>query len=96
MMTMTEPCDHLNFSAEVGVHRLATKEGGPITSYMAEIRVKCAECGRPFQFHGLEPGIDLAGARVSLDGLEANIAISPAGTKPNPFQRLAFGVRNIS
>jgi hypothetical protein len=80
----------MNFSAEVRVARL--EDSG---RFMAEIRVTCADCNKPFQFLGLEPGLDLQGARVSLDGLEANIAIVPEGTKPNPFQRLAYAVRGF-
>lgn len=85
-------CDHRRFDAHVGVHRLTDVEGGPVTSYQAEIKLKCVDCGTQFQFLGLEPGIDTQGARVSLDGLEARIAVCPAGAKPNPFQRLAHGV----
>lgn len=80
-------CEHHNFAAQVNVARLEdTKQ------FMAEITVKCAECGRPFQFLGLAPGLDTQGATVSVDGLEARIAISPEGAKPNPMQRMAFGV----
>ena len=83
----TTGCAHMEFGAEVRVARLEDTGG-----FNAEIRIRCAECGRAFQFLGLEPGVDLAGARVSLDGLEVNLAIVPEGTKPNPLQRLAFGV----
>lgn len=82
-------CPHMNFAADVRVARL--EDTG---RFNAEVRIRCAECGKPFQFLGLEPGVDLDAARVSLDGLEANLAISPEGVKPNPFQRIAFGVRH--
>lgn len=85
-------CAHLDFHATVGVARLEQVPGGPVTGYMAEIRIRCTECDRPFQFLGLEPGLDTQGARVSIDGLEANIAISPEGERPNPFQRMAYSV----
>jgi hypothetical protein len=64
--------------------------------FMAELKIFCGDCGRPFQFLGLEPGMDTQGARVSVDGLEANIAISPEGVKPNPLQRMSYGIRNFS
>ena len=83
-------CKHLNFHASVGVARLEDTGG-----FMAEIRVECADCKMPFQFLGLEPGLDMQGARVSIDGLEANIAICPQGEKPSPLQRMAFGVRKF-
>lgn len=82
-------CKHMNFSAQVNVARL--EDTG---RFMAEITIRCSECDRPFQFLGLEPGIDTDGARVSIDGLEANIAISPQGVRPSPLGRLAFNIRS--
>lgn len=80
-------CEHKNFAAKVRVARL--EDSG---RFMAEIRITCQDCGKPFQFLGLEPGLDLDGARVSIDGLEANIAICPEGARPSPLQRMAFNV----
>ena len=80
-------CKHLNFNAKVGVTRLEDTGG-----FMAEITIHCTDCGLPFQFLGLEPGIDSQGARVGVDGLEARIAICPNGSRPSPLQRMAFGV----
>lgn len=83
-------CEHHDFRANVKIARLEdTKQ------FMAEITVACAECGEDFQFLGLEPGIDTQGARVSIDGLEANIAICPKGSKPSPLQRMAFNVNKF-
>lgn len=89
-------CPHLEFAASVGVGRLTQTEGGPVTSYVADIKVQCRDCGTPFQFLGLEPGYDSQGARVSLDGLEAHIALVPEGERPNPFQRIAFNVQSFN
>lgn len=79
-------CKHHEFSASVKVARL--EDTG---RFMAEVTVRCSECGEPFQFLGLEPGVHLDGARVSIDGLEANLAICPASAKPSPLQRMATG-----
>lgn len=84
-------CEHHNFHADVDVHRLEdTKQ------FMAAIRIRCVDCDLPFEFLGLEPGLDLQGARVSIDGQEANIAITPKGVKPNPLQRMSYGIRSLS
>jgi len=83
-------CDHHKFAAKVKVARL--EDSG---RFMAEIRVTCSDCGKPFQFLGLEPGLDLDGARVSIDGLEANIAIAPEGARPNPLQRMQFNINRF-
>lgn len=86
---MSGRCEHMDFAATVNVGRL-TNEAGIVTSFMAEIRVSCAKCGRAFQFLGLQPGIDLQGARVSVDGLEANIALCPQGEQPSALDRIAI------
>lgn len=77
------PCAHRNFDARVAVARL--EDSG---RFMAEIRIRCADCDTPMQFMGLEPGLNFEGATVSLDGLEASIGIHPQGQRPNPLQKL--------
>lgn len=84
-------CEHKEFKATVAVNRL--EDTG---QFCADVTINCADCGKPFQFLGLEPGVDTQGARCSLDGLEARLAIAPEGTKPNPFQRMAHGVNRLS
>ena len=65
-------CAHEDFSALVTVVRI---ENGK--KFQAEVIVNCAECGIPFLFLGLPIGLDLDGATISVDGLEARLAISP-------------------
>lgn len=79
----TGKCKHLNFDANVGVARL--EDSG---KFVAEIQIKCIECGTPMQFMGVEPGINIDGATVSLDGTELRIGIAPEGVMPSPFQKL--------
>ena len=86
-------CSHEEFSATVGVHRLTSSDGGPVTSYMAEFRITCAQCGLPFEFQGLEPGVDLRGATVSIDNQEAHLAIVPHGTEATPLDLIGFTIR---
>lgn len=82
-------CQHHNFAANVAVCRMTMAEGDSVTSYMADITIHCTDCGRQFQFLGLEPGVDTAGARVSIDGLEAHIALCPQGEVPSALDRIA-------
>lgn len=88
-------CKHEDFDASVGVGRLTETEGGPVTGYMADIRLQCKQCGLPFEFLGLQPGLDTQGATVSIDGQEAHIAIAPKGARPNPLHRMGFGIRRM-
>ena len=84
-------CEHKDFRAVVSVNRL--EDSG---QFNADIRINCAECDLPFEFLGLQPGIDLQGACVSIDGQEARLAIIPKGVTPNPFQRMAYGIRRFT
>jgi hypothetical protein len=83
-------CKHMDFQVNAKISRLEDSGG-----FMAELRASCTQCGTPFQWLGLEPGCDLQGARVSIDGLEANIAICPVGAKPSPLQRMVFNIKRF-
>jgi hypothetical protein len=82
-------CDHMNFGAEVDVHRLTDQAGVRVTGFAADVRIKCVDCGKRFMFLGLEPGVDTGGARVSIDGLEAHLGLCPAGMQPSALDRIA-------
>jgi len=71
-------CPHHNFASEVGVTCYTDCH-----YFMADIKIRCADCGLPFQFLGLPTtmirGRDKDGATVMIDGCEASIAIAPMG-----------------
>lgn len=73
----------MNFDATVRVARIED-----IGRFVAEVRIRCLECGKPFQFVGLNSGFNYDGPTVSLDGLEANLPICPEGAQPTPLQGL--------
>jgi hypothetical protein len=89
---MSKPCEHNVFAVNANIGRLSQTEGGPITHYVAEITVKCDECGMPFEFVGLPLGVSAYRPTVSIDGLELRAPITPPGTKP-PDGLLGFAVR---
>lgn len=74
----TSPCPHETFTAEVAVNRL-TDGGGPVTSFMADVRLSCAECGEPFRFVGVPFGVSPGQPCVSVDGRELRLPVLPAG-----------------
>jgi hypothetical protein len=80
----------MKFSANVAVNRL--EDTG---RFSADVTIKCSDCGMPFQFLGLEPGMDTHGARLSIDGLEARLAIAPKDAKPSPLQRMVFNIKRF-
>lgn len=65
-------CEHHNFDATVSVARL--EDTG---RFSADVKINCADCGKPMRFIGLPIGLDLNGAAVSPDGTEARLAIHP-------------------
>jgi hypothetical protein len=79
-MTAIERCDHPEFSASVAVARLCAIEGGPVTSYAADVRVRCSRCGMPFRFVGVRvieapPAAPLEEPVVTVDGCELLVSI---------------------
>jgi len=80
---MTTACKHMNFDARVEVARL--EDTG---RFMAHVTIKCAECGEPFQFLGIEPGLNMRGATVSIDGTEARMAIHPSSQTMSPLEKM--------
>lgn len=79
-------CAHHNFECDCKVARMEDS-----SRFMLEVKVRCTECGKPFQFLGLQPGLDFEGARVSVDGLELNVGISPEGARPSPLANMMRG-----
>lgn len=76
-------CKHMNFTANVSVARMEN-----VGKFHADIRISCAECGVPMQFLGLDTGFSFDGARVSLDGQEARIAIAPSDVTLSPIMKM--------
>ena len=72
------PCAHENFSASVAVSRLVDTG-----RFIADVTIKCDQCGQPFQFIGLNPGVSTRDPMVSPDGLEARLPICPEGQEPS-------------
>ena len=66
-------CPHEDFFANVDVNRLA--DSG---RFVADIRIRCEQCGEPFHFLGiLERGLLISAPATSVDGLELHVPIGP-------------------
>ena len=79
-------CKHEAFHAHTHIDYL--EDTG---QFMASIKINCSQCGEEFQFLGMECGLNLNGATVGIDGLEARLALCPKTSKPTPLQRMATG-----
>lgn len=72
MATKPEECTHEDFQANVAVGRILD-----VGKFVADITVKCAECGEPFRFVGVPAGLSYEQPMVSIDGLELHAPIEP-------------------
>lgn len=77
-MSEQTTCKHEHFTASVNVGRLSHKDNGPIKGYTAEVQIKCAQCGLPFRFVGLECGSSQVAPKVSANAQELRAPIEPA------------------
>lgn len=76
-------CPHGTFEAIVAVNRITAVEGGPATSFNADIRVECADCGEPFRWVGVPAGMSPAQPMVSVDETELRAPLRPASSDPD-------------
>ncbi len=65
-------CEHKDFEALVTINRLEDA-----TRFVADVRIICLECKRPFRFLGLPAGIHPELPSVSIDATEARLPIAP-------------------
>lgn len=70
-------CQHEQFEADVAVGRISEVEGGPITHYTADVKIKCIECGLPFEFIGMPAGMNRKFPTTNVDFTEAHLPIRP-------------------
>lgn len=65
-------CEHKNFTANVDVNRLI--DSG---AFIADIRIKCADCGEPFTFP-LPVGLSCSEVRTSWNEQELRVPLKPS------------------
>jgi len=70
-------CLHEQSTSSVEVNRLTDGSGGTVTSYSADIRISCINCGAKFQFVGVPCGFSYGGPACSVDGEELRVPITP-------------------
>lgn len=83
---MTE-CTHNACESYVRVMKVST-DSVNILGFCAQVQIRCSLCKVPFQFLGLETGVDTQGARMTADGIEAMLAVTPLGILPDPATRM--------
>ena len=75
---MLDNCLHKKFVVDAKVGRLTKDDDSDkVIGYSCDIKVKCAECGLPFEWIGLPVGIDTQKPTVSFGNLELRTRIKP-------------------
>lgn len=85
-MTAADPdraCEHPDFEVHAAIGRLTDTDDGPVTAYVAEIRVRCADCGEPFRWVGVAAGAMPDRPMCSVDETELRAPIRPASSDPD-------------
>lgn len=80
-------CEHMNFHATVEVNRVQHPEA---MSFLADIRIRCADCEHPFAFVGLPCGMNYTEPMVSPDHLELRAPVTPEGVRPPRVELQGF------
>lgn len=77
-----DDCRHTYFQASVNVKRILKNKADQVaTHYVAEIRICCVECGKPFEFKGCGCGLRFDGPMVDVSAQELRAPIEPAGER---------------
>ena len=75
---MLDSCLHGNFVVDAKIGRLTENDNSDkIISYSCDIKVKCKDCGLPFEWIGLPHGVNSDIPTVSLSNLELRTRIKP-------------------
>ncbi len=78
-------CTHEDFSAFANIVRLTDEHDKSIVKgYTAEVRINCIQCGKPFEFIGVDAGMMSTKPMCSLDAQELRAPIQPKGMKLFP------------
>lgn len=76
---LQEECKHFNFHVAAKVGRLTDQDNSEIVKhYMLDLKVKCVDCGLPFEFKGLPQGMSFFNPMTSPDNIEARMPIQPS------------------
>jgi hypothetical protein len=76
MATLRQSCAHDRFSANVDVHRL-TDDSGRVRNFIAEVQVRCLDCGEPFHFVCPDIGLSFTRPTVNVGATTLHAPMAP-------------------
>lgn len=79
MANGASPCEHLEFEAAATVNRLIrddeADDSNSFVPFVAEMKIRCSNCGQRFGFHVLDIGLLPDRATISPDALELRVPL---------------------
>jgi hypothetical protein len=70
-------CKHEQFESFTKVARLTNEDGGEVTGFSLDLKVKCVQCNEFFEFIGVANGYSQNQPLASIDFTELRIPIRP-------------------
>lgn len=85
-------CAHESFEARVDVQRLGDDDGR-IRNYLAEVSIRCTQCGQSFHFLCPDAGLSFTKPTVDVGATTLHTPIAP-GEAPLP-ERIRFDLQGV-
>lgn len=77
------PCRHEDFAVFAEVNRVTAGDDDPtVVAFSVDIRIDCAQCGEPFRWTGLQPGLSRSKPMCNVDETELRAPIRPSSADP--------------
>lgn len=71
-------CKHMKFQSAISVYRLTEPGSDEVKGYVADVRIKCSDCGVPMEFLCERQGSSLTEPAASLDHKELRCPLRPS------------------
>ena len=84
-------CEHASIRATVTVVKYAEYQRDGEDNRMAEIVMRCTECGVPFRFNGVPGGVHPRAARCGVAAVQLRAPVSPALEIPPEHWAMLLG-----
>lgn len=86
---MPADCTHDGFAATVQVEKLVDERSGQLQNLIAEVSIRCASCGMPYHFIGVDTGLSFTRPTVNVPATTLHAPIA-AGERTEIPDRIRY------
>jgi hypothetical protein len=77
-------CPHEGLHADVAINRLTASDDDPtVVAFIADVTVRCLDCGEPFRWTGVQAGLNPRRPTCSVNETELHAPLRPASADPD-------------